>query len=39
MRVYDYWKKGQATQDCKDVMSLHRQKIRRAKANLVWLMT
>ncbi|KAK4828384.1 hypothetical protein QYF61_026122 [Mycteria americana] len=34
-RVYDLWKKGQATQkDYKDVVRLCRQKIRRAKAQL-----
>ncbi|KAK4831739.1 hypothetical protein QYF61_018869 [Mycteria americana] len=34
-RVYDLWKKGQATQeDYKDVMTLCREKIRRAKARL-----
>ncbi|KAK4831158.1 hypothetical protein QYF61_015628 [Mycteria americana] len=34
-RVYDLWKKGQATQeDYKDVMRLGREKIRRAKAQL-----
>jgi len=34
-RFYDLWKKGQATQeDYKDVMKLHREKIRRAKAQL-----
>ena len=34
-RVYDLWKKGQATQeDYKDVVRLHREKIRRAKAQL-----
>ena len=33
-RVYDLWKKGQATQeDYKDVMRLCREKIRRAKPN------
>ncbi|KAK4812034.1 hypothetical protein QYF61_026172 [Mycteria americana] len=34
-RVYDLWKKGQATQeDYKDAMRLYREKIRRAKAQL-----
>ena len=34
-RVYDLWKKGQATQeDYKDVVRLCREKIRRAKAQL-----
>ncbi|KAK4823010.1 hypothetical protein QYF61_024812 [Mycteria americana] len=34
-RVYDLWKKGQATQeDCKGVARLCREKIRRAKAEL-----
>ncbi|KAK4817900.1 hypothetical protein QYF61_002284 [Mycteria americana] len=34
-RVYDLWKKGQATQeDYKDVMRFCREKIRRAKAHL-----
>ena len=34
-RVYDLWKKGQATQeDYKDVVRLYREKIRRAKAQL-----
>ncbi|KAK4806242.1 LOW QUALITY PROTEIN: hypothetical protein QYF61_013386 [Mycteria americana] len=34
-RVYDLWKKGQATQeDYKDVMRLGREKIRRAKVKL-----
>ncbi|KAK4823476.1 hypothetical protein QYF61_002523 [Mycteria americana] len=34
-RVYDLWKKQQATQeDYKNVMRLHREKIRRAKAQL-----
>ncbi|KAK4827203.1 hypothetical protein QYF61_015231 [Mycteria americana] len=34
-RVYDLWKKGQATQeDYKDVMGLCREKIRRSKAQL-----
>ncbi|KAK4824994.1 hypothetical protein QYF61_022520 [Mycteria americana] len=34
-RVYDLWKKGQATQeDYRDVMRLCREKIRRAKAQL-----
>ncbi|KAK4806228.1 hypothetical protein QYF61_013372 [Mycteria americana] len=34
-RVYDLWKKGQATQeDYKDVVRLGREKIRRAKAKL-----
>ena len=34
-RVYDLWKKGQATQaDYKDVMKLCGEKIRRAKAQL-----
>ena len=33
--VYDIWNKGQATQeDCKDVVRLYREKIRRAKAQL-----
>ena len=35
-RVYDLWKKGQATQeDYKDVVRLCREKVRRAKAQLV----
>ena len=35
MRIYNLWKKGQATQeDYKDVMTLCRQKIRKAKAQL-----
>ena len=34
-RVYELWKKGQATQeDYKDVMRFCREKIRRAKAQL-----
>ena len=34
-RIYDLWKKGQATQeDYKDVVRLCREKIRRTKAQL-----
>lgn len=33
--IYDFWKKGQATQDNhKDIVRLCREKIRRAKAHL-----
>jgi len=35
MSVYDLWKKGLAPQeDCKDVMRLYREKIKRAKDQL-----